>query len=73
MRSPNVSNIAEELGTDRKSVRYHLYKLKAEGCVKDRWVHSTSAGGFPIVGHKWQLTGKGERLLCEGGLIFDVW
>ena len=37
MRSPNVSNFADALGIDRKSVRYHLYKLKGEGCVKDRW------------------------------------
>jgi predicted ArsR family transcriptional regulator len=72
MRSPNVSNIADVLGIDRKSARFHLYKLKAEGCVRDRWVHSTTAAGFPIVCHEWQLTTKGERLLHENGLIFRI-
>jgi hypothetical protein len=70
MRSPNVSSIAEELGIDRKSVRYHLYKLKGEGCVRDRWVRMTTATGLPILCHEWPLTKKGERLLREGGLIF---
>ena len=31
MRSPNVSNLADGVGKDRKLVRFHLYKLKAEG------------------------------------------
>ena len=72
MRSPNVSNIAEELDVDRKSVRYPLYKLKAEGCVRDHWVTMTSPVGNQILCHEWQLTEKGERLLSEGGLIFQV-
>lgn len=72
MRSPNVSNIAEELGIDRKSARFHLYKLKAEGCLGDRWVRSTTAVGFPILCHEWQLTEKGERLLREGGLVYQA-
>jgi predicted ArsR family transcriptional regulator len=72
MRSPNVSNLAEELGIDRKSIRFHLYKLKAEGCLRDRWVHSTTAAGFPNVCHEWQLTTKGERILHENGLIFHI-
>ena len=71
MRSPNVSNIADELGIDRKSVRYHLYKLKAERCVKDRWVRRATGPGFPILFHEWPLTEKGERLLREGGLLFE--
>jgi predicted ArsR family transcriptional regulator len=70
MRSPNVSSIAEELGIDRKSVRYHLYKLKAEGCVKDHWVRMRTGLGTPILCHEFQLTEKGERLLREGGLMF---
>ena len=72
MRSPNVSNIADVLGKDRKSVRFHLYKLKAEGCVKDRWKRPRTKFGFPIVCHEWQLTTKGERLLHENGLIFHI-
>jgi predicted ArsR family transcriptional regulator len=72
MRSPNVSNIAEELGIDRKSARFHLYKLKAEGCVKDHWKRPRTKFGFPIVCHEWQLTTKEERLLHEGGLIFHI-
>jgi predicted ArsR family transcriptional regulator len=72
MRSPNVSSIAEELGIDRKSVRYHLYKLKAEGCVSDRWIRSTTATSFPILCHEWKLTTKGERLLRDNGLIFHL-
>ncbi len=71
IRSPNVSNIAEELDMDRKSVRYHLYKLKGEGCVKDRWRHTGAEFGLPIQCHEWQLTEKGERLLREGGLMFE--
>ena len=63
MRSPNVSNLAETLGMDRRSVRYHLYKLKGEGCVRDCWVHSTANFGSPILCHEWPLTEKGERLL----------
>ena len=70
MRSPNVSSIAEELGIDRKSVRFHLYKLKSEGCVRDRWVGMASPVSNQILCHEWQLTEKGERLLREGGLIF---
>ena len=70
MRSPNVSNIADTLGIDRKSARYHLYKLKAEGCVRDRWVRRATGAGIPILRHEWQLTEKGERLLREGGLMF---
>jgi predicted ArsR family transcriptional regulator len=72
MRSPNVSNLADALGIDRQSVRFHVYKLKAEGCVRDRWVRSTTSVGFPILCHEWQLTEKGERLLREGGLIFGI-
>ena len=72
MRSPNVSNIADALGMDRKSTRYHLYKLKAEGCVEDRWVRIATATGVPILCHEWPLTKRGERLLREGGLIFRV-
>jgi len=72
MRSPNVSNIADELGIDRKSARFHLYKLKAEGCVKDRWIGMTSPVGNQILCHEWQLTGKGERILHEGGLLFPA-
>jgi predicted ArsR family transcriptional regulator len=71
MCSPNVSSIAEELGIDRKSVRFHLYKLKSEGCVKDRWRRASTEFGFPILCHEWQLTGKGERFLREGGLLFE--
>ena len=71
-RSPNVSSIAEELGMDRKSVRYHLYKLKGEGCVKDRWRRARTEFDFPILCHEWQLTKKGERILHEGGLIFQI-
>jgi len=72
MRSPNVSNIADELGVDRKSVRYHLYKLKAEGCVEDRWVRLRTGAGFPILCHEWQLTEKGRRPVREDALIFQV-
>jgi len=70
MPSPNVSNIAETLGIDRKSVRYHLYKLMAEGCVKDRWIRRRTALGIPVLCHELQLTEKGESPLREGGLIF---
>jgi DNA-binding transcriptional ArsR family regulator len=72
MRSPNLSNLAEALGMDRKSVRYHLYKLKSGGCVRDRWVRLTTNFGYPILCHEWPLTEKGKRLLCKGGLIFPV-
>jgi len=72
MRSPSVSNIAEELGIDRKSVRYHLYKLKGEDCVKDRWIRVKTLLGTKILCHEWQLTEKGERLPREGGLVFPV-
>jgi predicted ArsR family transcriptional regulator len=72
MRSPNVSSLADALGIDRKSTRFHLYKLKAEDLVRDRWVRSTTAAGFPIVCHEWQLTTKGEHLLHENGLIFHI-
>jgi len=69
MRSPNVSSLAEELGKDRKTIRFHFYKLKAEGCVKDHWVRRRTGLGIPILCHELQLTEKGERLLREGGLI----
>jgi predicted ArsR family transcriptional regulator len=72
MWSPNVSNLADALGKDRKIVRFHLYKLKSEGCVKDRWRRTRTEFGFPILCHEWQLTKRGGRLLREGGLIFDV-
>ena len=72
MLSPNVSSIADQLGKDRKSIRFHLYKLKGEGCVEDRWRRAGTEFGFPIVCHEWQLTTKGERLLHEGGLIFHI-
>jgi len=72
MRSPNISNIADELGIDRKSVRYHLYKLKSEGCVKDRWIRLKTLFARQILCHEWQPTRKGERVLREGGLISEV-
>jgi predicted ArsR family transcriptional regulator len=71
-RSPNVSNLADVLGKDRKSVKFHLYKLKAEGCVKDHWARMMSPVSNQILCHEWQLTEKGEHLLREGGLIFEV-
>jgi predicted ArsR family transcriptional regulator len=72
MRSPYVSNLANTLGKERKSVKFHLYKLKAEGCVKDRWVGMMSPVSNQILCHEWQLTEKGEHLLREGGLIFQA-
>ena len=72
LRSPNVSNIAEELGIDRKSVRYHLYKLKAEGCARDRWVGMMAPVSNQILCHEWRLSKKGEHLLWKGGLIFKI-
>ena len=69
-RSCNVSNLADVLGKDRKTVRFHLYKLKAEGCVRDRWARLMIGLGFPILCHEWTLTQKGEHFLCHGGLIF---
>jgi len=72
LRSPNVSSIADELGKDRKTVRFHFYKLKAVGCLRDRWVRMRTRLGIPILCHELQLTKKGERLLREGGLIFPV-
>ena len=72
MRSPYVSNLAGTLGKDRKSIRYHLYKLKAEGCVKDHWARMRADLGFRIVCHEWQLTRKGRRVLREGGLISQI-
>lgn len=71
MRSPYVSNLAGTLGKDRKSIRYHLYKLKGYGCVKDRWIRMTSPVSKPILCHEWPLTRKGKRLLREGGLIYQ--
>lgn len=71
MRSPYVSNLAGTLGKDRKSIRYHLYKLKAEGCVRDRWIGMMSPVGNQILCHEWQLTEKGERFLHEGGILFE--
>lgn len=71
-RSPNVSNLADVLGKDRKSIRFHLYKLKAEDCVRDRWIGNASRAGNQILCHEWQLTEKGERLLREGGLVFQL-
>ena len=70
MCSPYVSNLPHTLGKERKSIRYHLYKLKAEGCVKDRWVGMMSPVSNQILCHEWQLTEKGKFLLRTGGIIF---
>jgi len=72
MRSPYVSNLADELRKDRKSIRFHLYKLKAEGCVKDRWVGMMAPVSNQILCHEWRLSKKGEHLLWKGGLIFKM-
>ena len=68
--SPNVSNLADELGRDRKSIRFHLYKLKAEGYVTDHWAIVRVAFGHATRSHEWRLTQRGRRVLREGGLIF---
>jgi hypothetical protein len=60
------------LAWNGKSVRYHLYKLKGEVCVKYRWRCASNEFGFPILCHEKQLTEKGERLLRENGLIFPI-
>jgi len=72
MHSPNVSSLGDSLGIDRKSVRFHLYKLKGEGCVRDNWIGMTSPVGNQILCHEWRLTEKGARALREGGLVFRV-
>jgi hypothetical protein len=66
MRSPNVTNLADALDKDRKSIRFHLYKLKAERCVKDHWIGMPSIAGNQIGCHEWQLTEKGGAY-CEMG------
>jgi hypothetical protein len=71
MRSANVSSLADELIKDRKTIRFHFYKLKAAGCVNDRWVRTESGLGMAILYHELQLTAKGERLLCVGGPVFE--
>jgi len=72
MRCPNVSNLADELDKDRKHIRFHLYKLKAEDLVEDHWIRASTCFGLQSVCHEWRLTEKGEHLLREGGRIFQA-
>jgi len=54
--------------TDLKWIKSHLYKLKAERCVKDSFVTRKVPLNYQILCHEWQLTNKGKRFLREGGL-----
>lgn len=69
-RSPYVSSLADALGKQRHIIKEHLWKLKAYGCVKDRWIRMTPSVEPGILCHEWPLTRKGKRLLREGGLIY---
>ena len=72
MRSPNVSQLAKALETERHHVLFHLYILKAEGYVKDRWISNLGPFNRSILCHEWQLKRKAKRLLREGGLLLEV-
>ena len=72
MGSPNVSQLAKMVGKDRNRIKYHLYRLKAEGYVKDHFVSARTPLNYLIQCHEWQLTNKGKRFLREGGLPLPV-
>jgi len=72
MHSPNVSQLSKMVGKDRNRIRSHLYKLKAQGYLKDRLVSRKTPLNYVILCHEWQLTNKGKCLLREGGLPFPV-